>query len=272
VKACTAILVGLTFVTLVNAQIPKVSPSPTVDQILENYISALGGRAAISKISTRVSKGTLTLVDVLQCVDLEIYVKLPYKFADFKKSACLPNMCVSCNGFNGLVYWNDDMGKDGLSVGKVEDDFWHNNESQREFKAHFFEYNPRWPIEVKEIFPNLAFAGRLEINGRGVYRVEVPEREYTWYFDTKTGLLVAERYIGELGFEMEDDYLDYRKVDGVKVPFIQRTFRLRGSLVRIIRWNEIRHNVEIDERTFDPPPKHKSVLDMPEIKPLISYP
>ncbi|MBI3669326.1 MAG: hypothetical protein HY237_06065 [Acidobacteria bacterium] len=36
---------------------------PTVDQILDKYVQALGGKTAIEKLSSRVSKGTFEIPD-----------------------------------------------------------------------------------------------------------------------------------------------------------------------------------------------------------------
>ncbi len=50
---------------------------PTVDQILDKYVRAIGGKAAVEKITSRVMKGSL--VAPVGTAPLEIYEKLPNK-------------------------------------------------------------------------------------------------------------------------------------------------------------------------------------------------
>ena len=56
------------------------STVPTVNDILARYVTALGGRAAISKISSRVSKGTFEIVGVEAQGTAESYAKAPNKY------------------------------------------------------------------------------------------------------------------------------------------------------------------------------------------------
>ena len=53
---------------------------PTVDQILDKYVRAIGGKAAVEKITSRVMRGSLVAPG--GTAPLEIYEKLPNKFND----------------------------------------------------------------------------------------------------------------------------------------------------------------------------------------------
>src|SRR5262249_6631127 len=83
------------------------------------------------------------------------------------------------------------------------------------------------------------------IGARAVYVIEATPAEgdpEIWSFDARTGLLIR----------IDDTYFDdYREVDGVKLPFTVRTSSAAGKV--IIKLDEIRHNVPIEETRFKNP-------------------
>src|SRR5579864_5990704 len=77
--AISAVIVsGLSFVAW--RATAKQTAEPSVDDILARYVTALGGRAAISKHTTKVSKGTLEVVGVTTDGTAESYAKAPNKY------------------------------------------------------------------------------------------------------------------------------------------------------------------------------------------------
>jgi hypothetical protein len=64
---------------LALAPITSTTPSPatTVNDIFDRYVEVLGGRAAIEKISSRVSTGTFTVVERGFTRKLESYIQPP---------------------------------------------------------------------------------------------------------------------------------------------------------------------------------------------------
>src|SRR4029078_6401833 len=61
----------------VEAQSPE--RAPTVDQILDKYAQALGGKNAIQQVARRLTKGTFTSPDLQTDGTFEIYAKAPNK-------------------------------------------------------------------------------------------------------------------------------------------------------------------------------------------------
>src|SRR5581483_8967563 len=60
---------------------PEIKPSaslPFVDQILDRYVQALGGTAALARVTTRVMKGSL-VTQGGSSAPLEIHEKAPHK-------------------------------------------------------------------------------------------------------------------------------------------------------------------------------------------------
>jgi len=63
-----------------NSQSKSATEAPTLEQILDKYVEALGGRAALAKVNSRASKGTFTSINLKTKGSLEIYAKAPNKW------------------------------------------------------------------------------------------------------------------------------------------------------------------------------------------------
>jgi len=87
-----------------NAAIASGKPElPTVDQILEKYIQALGGRAAIQSITSRVVKATVEFPAMNAIMNAEFIAKAPNKRL---KIIEVPDYGKVVDGFNGTVAWS----------------------------------------------------------------------------------------------------------------------------------------------------------------------
>ena len=80
------LILTLLTITSVTAQTgsptaPKPAPLPTLDEILDKQVKALGGKEAIEKISSRVAKGAMELEGMGLSGPLELYAKAPNKGA-----------------------------------------------------------------------------------------------------------------------------------------------------------------------------------------------
>src|ERR1051325_11616587 len=81
---------------------PAAQALPTIDQILDKFVQALGGQAAIQKINTRVSKGNFEIPSMGAGGPIEMYAKAP------NKNLVIINIAgfgVIQQGFNGTVAW-----------------------------------------------------------------------------------------------------------------------------------------------------------------------
>ncbi len=205
---------------------------PKLDEILERHIEAVGGRAAIEQLTTRVIVGRLVTdlptwePPVHESNAFRIYGKVPRKYVLIAESA----WGTSRHGFDGEVCWK----LDGAEV---------------ELDAH---YDPRFAwiadpqnaLRMRDYFPELRVVGTRTFEGRLTYRVDIDgDESHSLYFDAETGLLVRLGYNRELH--------DYREVDGVSVPFRMAISRKGGSSTYI--FDEVEHNVAIDDAEFAPP-------------------
>ena len=109
IMACWAILVmTLIAVPLIVAENDQVSKTiPTVDEVLDRYIEALGGRVALEKLTTRGVIGK-------NITDLMSRELSSYEKNWFKGYARIPNSCYMAtgsygvaqeDGFDGTVGW-----------------------------------------------------------------------------------------------------------------------------------------------------------------------
>ncbi len=167
----------LLFLALVTINSTRAQDAiPTVDQILDKYVYAIGGKAAVEKITSRVIIGSLVAPG--GTAPLEIYEKLPSKFLVIIDS---PISGMSQNGFNGTVAWsqNRENGLREMSGPQVEN-----------FKR---EYDLHREIKLKTLYPKLTCKGKEMINDRETFVVKavaadsIPE---TMYIDVRTGLLI----------------------------------------------------------------------------------
>src|SRR5437773_1939390 len=76
--------------------------APTLEQILDRYIQALGGKMAIESVNSRASKGTFTSTQLKTKGPIELYAKASNKWL---MSLLAQGYGNYRRGFNGTVAW-----------------------------------------------------------------------------------------------------------------------------------------------------------------------
>ena len=153
-------------------------PTPTVDQLLDHYVQAIGGHDAWMKLKSRVSKGSIEIPAMNNLTGtVEIHEKAP------NRMLAVINLggAVFEQGFDGTVAWSDDPqnGTRVLSGGELDD-------ARRE--ANFYH-----PLELRKNYSKMTVTGIEKINGHDTYVVEAIREQSApdkIYFDTQTWLLV----------------------------------------------------------------------------------
>jgi hypothetical protein len=212
---------------------------PTVDQILDQYVRAVGGRELLAKLTTRISRGSRIGADGI-LVPEEVHQKAPNKLLII---TTYPNAALSVR-LNGLRGWAGDKNKwEGISGEQL---------AELEYEAKFNK-----EISLKEMYPTMKPGGKATVGEKEVYVIEASSRSghlEKLYFDRQTGLLVR-RYRETktvLGpFPLQTDYEDYQAVDGVKLPLT-----IRWSMPGRVwgrRIAEVKHNSLIEDQEFEPP-------------------
>jgi photosynthetic reaction center cytochrome c subunit len=209
---------------------PKPSSAPAADQLIEKYVQAVGGAAAIDKVTSRVMKGTIAFDD--KSFPIDIYSKSPDKRISFTHMQQGENITA----FDGHEGW---LGMTGHPVHQMQGS---------EVDAAAIDADLRLPIHLKEMFTEMKVQAE-KIDGRDVYLV-VGEREgkppIQLYFDQQSGLLVRMLRFGETALghmPTQIDYADYRDADGVKIPFRWTLARPGGRFT--IQISEVKQNVAV---------------------------
>lgn len=218
---------------------PAAAPTVTADQILEKYLTAVGGADAVKKVTTRVMTGTILAGG--REMPIEIYSKAPYKRVSISKMG----NGMSYTAFDGTAGWLGNTGRPARDMSAAESD------------ASKLDASIYFAADVKTIFQQLRTARPAKIGDVqclqlvGLRKDMPPVR---LYFDPNTGLLARmTRYIetpvGQLPTQI--DYADYRAVDGVKIPFQWTLSRPNGRFT--IKVSDVKQNVDVDDAKFAKP-------------------
>lgn len=242
----SALSIGIALAVLALASLSsrargQSTPSPTADQIIDRYITATGGRDAWMKLHSRTSLGTIDLPSVGSSGTVMIHEKAPNRVLQ----VVILQGAVFRQGFDGEVAWSEDPAE-GLKVKsgpelaemKRESDFYH-------------------VVDIKKFYSKFAATGQEQIGDASAWAVEGVDLDSVtekMYFDTKTGLLVRsviQRHVGDKLTTFQQDLVDYRPVDGVKLPF--EVSQTGGDAAFTIKISEFRHNVDLEDSEFAKP-------------------
>ena len=217
----------------------SAAPLPSVKQILDRYVQAVGGAEALTKITSRTAKGSRIGADGV-LVPEDVHQKAPDKILTVTS---YPNVVFS-NGFNGTAAWGHSS-REGATplpeqlVVQIKRD------------AVFYK-----ELKTEDLYSSLTVLGRASVRDADAYVIQATPVDgpvERLFFDVATGLLVR-RYtesdtpLGKLPLQM--DYEDYREVDGIKQPFLihwSMPGRIWGRKI-----DEIKQNVSLDDARFNP--------------------
>jgi zinc protease len=225
-----------------SAASATTSGTPSVDNILNHYVEAVGGRAAWQKLKSRVSMGTIRVTSANLNGTVVIHEKAPDKILTIIVVAG----SAFRQGFDGTKGWAED-----LQSGVREQSGAELSESKRQ--ADFYS-----PLDVKQHYAKLTLTGSERVNEHDAYVIEatLPEGGPAdrLYFDTQTGLpvrLVSVHDSPEGDAQFQEDFGDYRKVDDVLLPF--EITQTGGDSAFVVKLDQVHHNVQIEDSEFAKP-------------------
>jgi hypothetical protein len=223
---------------------PPAENLTSVEQILERYVEATGGRAASERLTTRVLKGTYSIPSKSYSRPVAVYAKAPDKYAVLIEG----DDHMVGYGFDGKTGWDQDFSGRGLrelSGGAL---------AELRRGASFYR-----TLHLREQFRTMELKGRVSIEGREAYAVEaIPEegRRVLFYFDAQTFLLVRREVEADQASDkplVVTRYEDFREVDGVKMPFRIRNFMTGAGVENILAFDEAKHNLAVPDSKFEKP-------------------
>lgn len=175
----------------------KVDASVTIGSVADKYINAIGGLAAVQKI-TSITYDATTKV---QGMDMSM------KMTQAKGGKMAMNISMMGNTVQKIVF----DGKDGYM----------------EAQGQKMPLNDKQKAEMAqetELFPELTFAKSPKYKLAGIEKFNnedsyvVKDDKTTYYYSVKTGLKTGEVKAGE-GGSIPTSYADYKDVSGVKMPY-----------------------------------------------------
>lgn len=241
-------LYGVLGVSLMTpASQDRAKGSASVEEIFQQYVAALGGEEALKKVTSRRMAGTVEYIGVGQrgTAPLEIYWEAPDKFYQVIRA---PFGLIE-RGVNGSEGWGS-----------------HPQTGSRKLSPHeMLEARREWslyqPLLIRDLYRKMRYEGRTRVDGQDfdVIAAETKQgRTERFYLDPSTHLPVRLE-LWEEGPEavragelyLARFYLtDYRKLDGIAVPF--RIRRVRPNSEAIYTFTEVAQNVRIDSKLFSP--------------------
>jgi hypothetical protein len=240
------------------------APLPAAADVFSRYAQALGGTAAIGKVTSLVEKGTVEMLvppapappgtppvpAALGTVPAEVDRKIPGKAV---VSIQFPGRPPNLEGFDGAISW----------IGAREE-----TGGEMELRKEFAEFPPA--MKFMEDHTKVQVDAVEKIGNRDAYRVVGTRADGSaldrLYFDAQTGLLLREYTTMQspLGsYPEETNYDDYRVVSGFKVPFTMVVLSPEGD--RTYKWSQVDLNVSVEDSRFTkplpPPPPPRPAAD-----------
>jgi len=220
----------------------KPSALPTVDDVLDKYVKAIGGKEAIEKVKSRSMKGSFDIEAMGVSAPVEIFAKAPNKNA---LKIDIPNMGVVNRIFDGATGWESNPMSGLRELSGVE-------LAQMKRSSDFYAN-----INLKKQYAKMEVKGKEKVGSYETYVIEAAPAEGSpekLYFDVNTGLQVrhdveADGPQGKMTAEIYMD--DYKDVDGVKIPHTMK--QVNQMMTWVMKITEIKNNVEIDDAKFNKP-------------------
>jgi photosynthetic reaction center cytochrome c subunit len=217
----------------------KEASGPAAEILLDKYVQAVGGAAAIEKVTSRVMKGTIDFGG--KSLPIDIYAKDPDKRISFTH---MPDG-DSITAFDGHDGW---LGTPGRPVHEMHGS---------ELDAASMDADLQFATHLKSMFSAMQVEGTEKIGDHEAY-VLVGQRAgktpVRLYFDEQSGLLLRLVRFGDtaLGWlPTQIDYADYRDTSGVKMPYRWTLSRPSGRFT--IEVSEVKQNVPVDDAKFAKP-------------------
>jgi hypothetical protein len=215
-------------------------PLPTVDQILERYVKALGGEQALSKVKTRKRSGAVEVAGVQGT--FELYEAAPNK--QLLTGTLPPPLGSVTQAVDGDTGWV--RNQNGVF------DMSGNSGAQAKLEANFY-----LDTRLKDQFKDMAVSGRSREGNREFYVIDATRPDSTTeklFFDVQTGFLVRRSWETRTFFGVlssATDFDNYKKVGSIWLPFTVR--RIRNGTTFMQQIAEYKLNVKMEDTMFKKP-------------------
>ncbi len=245
------------FAAVVILGCARLASAQTADEVIEKYLAALGGRAALAKLTSRSMVGTMTLstpagevpgtIEVLNQQPNKVRTLMNIDVSSIAPAAGQLTLDQRFDGTSGYVL--DSMRGNRDIIGNQLE-----NMKNAVFPNPFLNY--------KEHGVTVELGPKEKINGRDAYVLIFKPKsgsiarqfiDAETYLPVRVMLKVDLPEVGEV--EQTSDFSDYREVDGVKTPFgVKVSSSLQNFTISVTK---VEHNVKIDGALFSKPTSSK---------------
>ena len=224
----------------------------TADDIVEKHLAAMGGRAALEKITSRVTTGTISAStpggDLSGTV--EVYNKAP------NKSRTLTKIDASQFGIGQVVQDQRFNGTSGYAIDTLNGNREITGDQLEVARANTF---PSPLLKYKDAAITLELLGREKVGDRDAYVLRFTPKtgpSARMFIDAETYLLaktVVTVNVPQVGGDVEQTILvsDYRDVDGVKVAYQIRSVNQFQTIS--VTATKVEQNTSVDDGMFSKP-------------------
>jgi photosynthetic reaction center cytochrome c subunit len=225
---------------------PAVQSNPAVHlpeatEVLDKYIAASGGAAAIEKISSRVGTGKVTFA-AGPALPVQIAWKAPGKQI----------MTIHLPAGDSTTAWNGHAGWLSAPGAPIHET------SEADSEGARLDADLQLPVHLKQLFSDFKVIDQERIGDRDAVLVLASnpgQSSLELFFDAQSGLLLRQLRFSKspLGLNpTRTDYDDYKDFDGVKVPLHVTIARPRTRID--IQLDQVSQNVPLDDAQFEAPP------------------
>jgi len=214
----------------------------TAEQIIAKSIDATGGKAAMDKIKTTVTKATIEVVGQGLTGTSEEGQKAPNKvYSD----VTLSGIGSISQGYDGQVAWSKDPFQ-GLR-----------QKSGAELAMTKIEAATDAETNWKAYFKSVELVGTEKVGDGDAYVLKFTPNEgqpITRYYDKSSFLMVRQDMVLDTPqgtIPSKSYFSDFRTVDGIKIPFDAKLEQGPGTIHVVV--TDVKHNVDIDDAKFKMP-------------------
>jgi len=232
--------------------LPSLVRAQTADEVVEKALTAMGGRAALGKVTTRTSTGTISVTtpggDVTGTV--ELINKVPNKARSTVK------IDLSNLGLGQVLQDSRFDGTAGYAVDTLNGNRDITGDQLETMRSTTF---PSPLFDYKESGARVELVGKEKVGDKDALVLRfIPKAgpASRMFLDAGSYQLlktVVTLNVPQLGADIEQtvEFSDYRDVDGIKLPFRVRSLNQLQAVT--ITLTKIEHNTAISDSTFAKP-------------------
>jgi hypothetical protein len=231
---------------------------PKVDEIMDKYIAATGGRAAYEKRKNEVTTGTMDFTGKGIKGTMTAYSDASNNAYSVIEIEGIGKMEQGV--YNGMAWESSALQGSRIREGA---------EKAEMLRDSTFNGELKW----RELYPKAEVAGVEDIDGSPAYKVILTPADgkpQTLFFDKKSAYMVKRMVtvinpMGEIPMEMT--LTNYRKLGDIVRP-TKMTQKVMGQEFSITLW-DVKTNVDIPKDRFEPPAEIKKLMNKDTAAPAV---